>query len=349
MPRKGRFSGPPRDDTPFSSTDIAALFGAFAREPAIVLAVSGGPDSTALMWLAARWRKRIKAGPKLVAVTVDHGLRRESAAEAAAVKKLANSLGVDHVTMRWSGAKPKTGIPAAAREARYALLANAARKAGARYIFTAHTLDDQAETFLMRMSRGSGLAGLGAMATVSAREHVAIVRPLLQQPKTRLVSMLQKAGIAFADDPTNHDTAFTRPRWRKLLPELAREGINARNLARLAWRLARADETLDIVVDRAETALVYGVGNRQLIEAAAFATLPNEVALRILHRAVDRAGHEGPAELGKVEELLDELVDAAAGLRAFRRTLAGALIGVHRGTISVEPAPPRRKTSPRRP
>lgn len=350
MPRQGRLSGLPRDDSPFSPKEIASLFGAFAREPAIVLAVSGGPDSTALMLLAARWRKRVKAGPKLVAVTVDHGLRERSTAEAASVKKLATSLDLEHVTMRWSGAKPSRGIPAAAREARYALLEKAARKAGAQCVFTAHTLDDQAETFLMRMSRGSGLAGLGAMAHVSVRERVTIVRPLLDQPKSRLISTLRKAGIAFADDPTNYDTAFARPRWRKLLPELAQEGINARNLARLAWRLARADETLDIVVDRAESALVHGVGGRQLIETAAFLTLPNEVALRVLHRAVDRAGHEGPAELGKVEDLLDDLVDAAAGSRPWRRTLAGAMIGVDRGTICVEPAPPRRRvTAPRRP
>jgi tRNA(Ile)-lysidine synthase len=350
MPRNGGSSKPLRDASPFSSTDIANLFGVLAREPALVLAVSGGPDSTALLWLAARWRKRTRTGPKLVAVTVDHGLRKQSAGEARAVKRLAASLGVEHVTMRWTGAKPSSGIPAAARDARYALLAKAARKAGATCILTAHTLDDQAETFLMRMSRGSGLTGLAAMAHISRHGQVGIVRPLLDQPKSRLIATLEKAGIPFADDPTNRDTAFTRPRWRRLMPELAQEGLHARNIARLAWRLARADEALDIVVDRAESTLVFAVGGRQLIEAAAFLTLPNEVALRLLHRAVDRVGHEGPAELGKVEELLDEVVGTArANTRSLRRTLAGALIDVGRGTIAIEPAPPRRKASPRRP
>jgi tRNA(Ile)-lysidine synthase len=348
MPRDGTVSRPPRDGSPFSSADIAFLFRVFARERVIVLAVSGGSDSTALMWLAARWRKRVKTGPKLVAVTVDHGLRRQSAAEARAVKALATSLGVEHVTMRWTGAKPSTGIPAAARDARYTLLERAARKAGARCILTAHTLDDQAETFFIRMSRGSGLAGLAGMAHVSLRGHVSIVRPLLDQPKSRLIATLEKARVPFADDPTNRDTAFARPRWRKLIPELAQEGINPRSIARLALRLARADEALDIVADRAEGALVQGVGNRQLIEAAAFLTLPDEVALRLLHRAIDRAGYEGPAELGKVEVLLDEVVGAAAAnVRSFRRTLAGALIEVGRGTITIAPAPPRR-TPPRR-
>src|SRR5215207_7454411 len=110
MPRDGTVSRPPRDDSPFSSTDIAFLFRVFARERVIVLAVSGGPDSTALMWLAARWRKRLKTGPKLIAVTVDNGLRKESRSEARDVKKLAASLGIAHTTLRWSGAKPSRGI-----------------------------------------------------------------------------------------------------------------------------------------------------------------------------------------------------------------------------------------------
>ncbi len=128
--------------------------------PAIVLAVSGGPDSIALMWLAARWRRALARGPRLLAVTVDHGLRAEAAREARDVKRLARQLDLPHRTLRWRGAKPKTGVPAAARAARYRLLAEAARASGATHILTAHTRDDQAETLLMRMLRGSGIAGL---------------------------------------------------------------------------------------------------------------------------------------------------------------------------------------------
>ena len=152
---------------PISLAEAKALFAGLEALPALVLAVSGGPDSTALMLLATRWRDALKAKPKLVAVTVDHGLRKEAKREAAAVARLARKLKLAHRTLRWTGAKPATGLQQAARAARYRLLAQAARQAHAAHILTAHTLDDQAETVLIRMSRGSGLTGLAAMQRVA--------------------------------------------------------------------------------------------------------------------------------------------------------------------------------------
>jgi tRNA(Ile)-lysidine synthetase-like protein len=162
---------PAESAKPISLAEARALFAGLEGLPALVLAVSGGPDSTALMWLAARWRDALKAGPKLVAVTVDHGLRQEAKREAAAVARLARKLGVAHRTLRWTGAKPATGLQKAARAARYRLLAQAARQAQAAPILTAHTLDDQAETVLIRMSRGSGITGLAAMQRASAMPY----------------------------------------------------------------------------------------------------------------------------------------------------------------------------------
>jgi tRNA(Ile)-lysidine synthase len=366
MSRTGRSSPangsePSGDSLPVSHAEAARLFSELKHAQALVLAVSGGPDSTALMWLAALWRKRIRRGPKLIAVTIDHGLRKQSAAEARAVKALAVSLGMPHATLRWSGEKPSTGIPAAAREARYALLTKAARKAGAVHVVTAHTRDDQAETFLMRLSRGSGLAGLSAMAATSARDGVVIVRPLLDVPKARLIATLAKAKVAYADDPTNRDPSFTRPRWRQLLPLLAQEGVDGRNIARLTERLARANAALEAISDRTEAALMQYDGGasgamRECVDARTFLTLPQEIRLRLLHRMIDRLGHEGPAELGKVETLLDSLVDALAvrgveaiGRTGFKRTLAGAIVSSRGGTICVEAAPLRRSArGPRR-
>jgi tRNA(Ile)-lysidine synthase len=159
-----------------SASEARSLFDDFKGAPALVLAVSGGPDSTALMMLAARWANARKKGPKLAAITVDHGLRPESAREATAVKRLARELGIEHRTLHWTGEKPKTGLQEAAREARYRLLSEAARKTGAPYILTAHTLDDQAETVLIRLTRGSGLTGLAAMQRVTPLDQCSSFR-----------------------------------------------------------------------------------------------------------------------------------------------------------------------------
>ncbi|MGY4254601.1 tRNA(Ile)-lysidine synthase [Bradyrhizobium sp. USDA 4516] len=342
----------PDDQSAIPARDAKRLFAGLAGAPALLLAVSGGPDSVALMWLAARWRRALAQGPRLVAVTVDHGLRPEAAREARDVKRLARSLELPHHTMRWTGPKPGTGVPAAARAARYRLLAQAARKHGATHILTAHTRDDQAETLLMRMLRGSGVAGLSAMARETERDGVLLTRPLLDISKAQLIATLQKARIRFADDPTNRDRSFTRPRLRALMPMLAAEGGDARNLARLAARIARANAALEVLVDGAEHYLALksednsGAG----FDAALFAVMPEEIRVRLLKRAIDRVGHEGPAELGKVETLvaaMDEALDGTLGKRESRlkQTLAGAVISIAAGRIRIGPAPPRRGRS----
>ena len=353
------------DHRPISAAEARGLFADLADAPALVLAVSGGPDSMALMWLAARWRKALTRGPRLIAVTVDHGLRQEAAREAREVKRVARTLDVPHRTLRWRGDKPKTGLPEAARTARYGLLARAAKAAGASHILTAHTRDDQAETLLMRLLRGSGIAGLAAMAALSERDGVVLARPLLGVANTQLIATLKAAQLGFAEDPSNADPLFTRPRLRALMPALASEGGDTRNLARLAARLARANAAIELLVDGAEQYLALvgqaeqprpviglceaGVSG-QIFDAAAFAALPAEVRLRLLMRAIDRFGSEGPAELGKAEALLATLDRTFAGTAKagetarsrLRQTLAGALVSLARGKIRIEPAPARR-------
>ncbi len=334
------------EDAALAAADAKRLFADWKHVSALVLAVSGGSDSTALLWLATRWRNSLKRAPRLVAITVDHGLRRESQSEAKAVARLAKSLSVEHRTLRWRGPKPKAGLPAAARAARYRLLADAAAKIGAAHILTAHTRDDQAETLMMRLARGSGLSGLAAMAREAPRGAVTIVRPLLDVPKARLVATLRKAGISYADDPTNRDPAFTRARFRELMPRLIAEGIDARNLARLAQRLARANAALESVVSVMEHAIgrTSAAGLIE-IDARAFATLPDEIALRLLGRAVAVSGGEGSAELAKLEVLLAALRAAAGRRERIKQTLAGAVIALKPDVIVVERAPPRRQST----
>lgn len=342
---------PDADAAPVSAGEARQLFAGWADEAAVVLAVSGGPDSLALMWLAARWRRARRRGPELVAVTVDHGLRPEAAREAREVKRRAADWGILHRTVRWRGEKPATGLPAAARAARYALLGQAARRHGAAAVVTAHTQDDQAETVLMRLLRGSGLGGLGGMAEVSTRDGVTLLRPLLGIGKSRLIATLRRAGIGYADDPTNSDPHYTRARLRTLMPHLAAEGADARSLARLAARLARADAALEVMTDGAARYLASRqashqasshAGRRPGIEATAFAALAEEIRVRLLIRAIAAVGHEGPVELGKVEALVAALAEATRSGAPLTRTLAGAMVRLERGRIEVRAAPPRR-------
>jgi tRNA(Ile)-lysidine synthase len=338
---------------PVSPAEAKSLFADLVNAPAIVLAVSGGPDSTALLVLAARWRAALKKGPQLLAVTIDHGLRPESAREAGAVKRLARRLGVAHRTLHWTGPKPKTGLPEAARAVRYRLLAAAARAASATHVLTAHTLDDQAETVLIRMARGSGPSGLCAMARETSVEGLTLVRPLLDLSKGRLIGTLEAMGIAFADDASNRDPRFTRARLRQSMPVLATEGLDAPRIALLARRLRRAEETIEIAVDAAAAALADGAwtGDGQIVvDSEKFCRLPAEVALRLLGRAITLRGTEGPVQLGKLETLYESLMNTqktSAKMR-WRRTLAGALVTLGGGRLTIEEAPPRSLQNRRR-
>lgn len=332
--------------------EASALFGGLESLRGLVLAVSGGSDSTALLVIATRWAERLRQRrqrpPQLLAVTVDHGLRPQSATEAVAVKRLARRLGVPHRTLVWRGAKPKTGLQEAARIARYQLLAEAATRAGYEHILTAHTLDDQAETVLFRLARGSGLTGLAGMARAAAvpaggEATLFLLRPLLHVPKARLVATLKAAAVDHSEDPSNRDPRFARPRWRVLMPALAREGLDARGLARLAARLRRAEATIEFTVAAARAALApepWRARGPIVFAAAQFLDLPAEVALRLLGRAIAHTGNEGPVELGKLELLYHALRQARAPLR---RTLAGAVVALTRLRLTVERAPARRR------
>ena len=359
----------PAADGAISEAEADVLFADLAAEPALVLAVSGGPDSTALLHLVARWRTTLRPSPRLVAVTVDHGLRPEAKREAAAVKQLSERLEVEHATMRWTGEKPSTGIQEAARLARYRLLRTAARRAKAHCVVTAHTLDDQAETVLFRMARGSGLAGLCGMARrvpiddlargtgqpidqfrsghgqgAGHSSDVMLVRPLLDVPKTRLIVTLRQAGIVYAEDPSNADPRFMRARLRRLMPALADEGLTPRCLVRLARRVRRSEVAHEAIVAWAAGRLGLGADTRKVVVSSVdWRAFPDEIALRLLGRAIGAIGTEGPVTFGKLEALSDALNAAlVGGATRFRRTLAGAMVSLQKNCIVIERAPARR-------
>ncbi len=319
-----------------------AAFAPLAEAKALLLAVSGGPNSTALLLMAHAWAARRGGVPRLEAATVDHGLRPESADEARAVAALCEKLAVPHHTLAWQGEKPKTRLQERAREARYALLAQCAKAVGADVIVTGHHLDDQAETALFRLMRGSGVAGLRGMSAQSAREGVTIARPLLAFPKAQLVAYCLEAGVPFAHDPSNEDPRYARTRLRALAGSLAAEGLDAAALARLARRAAQIEEALARQTEAAETRL-------RLIETGACAAgalfeEPIEIVQRLLTAAIAKVGGRDPERIGleKIEALAQGLRDAIRAGEVFSANVAGVRVRAVKGGVRVEPEPPRR-------
>ncbi|MEQ1929605.1 MAG: tRNA lysidine(34) synthetase TilS, partial [Parvularculaceae bacterium] len=231
---------------PLAVEEFISALDALEAPGRILVAVSGGPDSMALLRLTAAHGRR-----EVAAATIDHGLRPESAEEAAQVARWAAAIGVAHVTLPWPGAKPATGVQEQARLARYRLLCEYASSADFGAVLIAHHADDQAETLFMRLARGSGLNGLAAMnasleIAAGAGPPVRFLRPLLGFPRRRLHASLEAFGQTFLRDPSNENPDFERVRVRGLLAALsAQELLTGEALARSAVRLSRAAARLD--------------------------------------------------------------------------------------------------------
>jgi len=304
--------------------DPVALFAPLSGAKAIGLAVSGGADSLALLLLAARWRDADPEASALFVYTVDHGLRPEAAVEVASVIAEAERLGLPGRALRWTGRKPATGVQAAARAARYRLIGAAMRQDGAELLLTAHHLDDQAETVLMRLAHGSGLAGLRGMAPLAEVEGVAVARPLLSIPRARLAELVAAAGLTPVADPSNADPHYERVRWRAALPALAGLGLDAGRLALFAARAGEAHDAIAAmaadIIARHATALPDGLA----IPATVLAGLPRAVLVEVLCRLLEQVGQAGKRrQLAQVELLALRLQDGTA---LKRTTLHGSIV-----------------------
>lgn len=316
-----------------------------ASAGATLIAVSGGPDSTALLVMAAEFSAR--RGVRLFAATVDHRLRAESAGEAEAVARLCARLQVAHATLVWDGPKPSTRLQERAREARYRLLVKHAAALGAEAIATAHHLDDQAETVLFRLIRGSGVAGLSGMTPATALGAVTLLRPLLDVPKADLVAFCRARDLAFVEDPSNADPAYARTRVRALLGALEAEGLDAEGFARLARRMGQADAALDAMTDAVEARVGTGP-----IDANGLFAAPIAIVHRVLARRIAEVGGRDASRIGleKIEALAEGLAAAAAEEDVFAANAGGALVRLDgRGRLHVLPEPPRARAAPGEP
>ncbi|HET8626810.1 MAG TPA: tRNA lysidine(34) synthetase TilS [Thermomicrobiales bacterium] len=328
--------------SPLTEGEAAQLLAPLADAALVLLAVSGGADSLALLVVAARWAA--SSGPRLAVATVDHGLRESSAAEAAHVAAVAAGFALPHVTLRWEGAKPRRGMEAAARTARYGLLEAHARAIGASHLVTAHTRDDQAETVLLRLAAGSGPAGLAAMRPLVRRGGLIHARPLLAIPKAQLVATLRQAGIGWCEDDTNRDPALARGRLRAAHAALVREGLTDARLARLAARSARAEDALAAAEAAAWREVVLSSSSFVEIDLPRLLLQPAELRLRVIGRAIAALG-QGEVRLARLEALVGALEEAAARGGGAVRTLAGARVAIEGEHLMVVAAPPRRESA----
>jgi tRNA(Ile)-lysidine synthase len=323
-----------------SAADIDALFAPLARARSLLIAVSGGPDSTALLLMAAEWARR-RGRTRIEAATVDHGLRPESAEEARGVAALCARLGVAHRVLQWKGPKPASRLQERAREARYHLLVGRAKAIAADALVTAHHADDQAETVLFRLLRGSGVAGLRGMELTTTRDGVTIARPLIGLKKRDLIAFAQARGAAFVDDPSNADPRFARTRLRALLAKLGDEGLDAEALDRLARRAGETEQALAHMTAEVEA----GLGAEGPIDGRALYAAPIAIVQRILARRIAAAGGRDPSRIGleKIEALAIGLREALGERRAFGANLGGALVRLTaKGRLSFAPEPPRK-------
>ncbi len=266
-----------------------APFGPFEAAPTLAVAVSGGADSLALTLLARDWAA--ERGGSLLALTVDHGLRAESAAEARRVGRILAPLGIAHRILTWRGPRPVANLQASARDLRYRLLLGQVSRRGILHLLLAHHLEDQAETLLLRLGRGSGLAGLAAMAGSTPLPQARLLRPLLPVPKARLEATLRARGLDWIEDPSNRDPAHARVRLRRLMPALAEEGLTAERLATAAGHLERARAALESAGAAllAEAARIDPGGFIEL-ESRLLLEAEPEVGLRALAQALTAVG-----------------------------------------------------------
>lgn len=312
--------------------DLANLLGRpFADGDVLALAVSGGADSMALLALGhAAFPGRV------IAATVDHGLRAAAADEAAMVAAWCAGV-VPHATLAADRPIGPSDIQAGARAMRYDLLEAWATGAGATMLATAHHADDQAETFLMRAARGSGPAGLAGIRAHRALGGIRLIRPLLGWRRAALRALVEASGIPFVDDPSNRDERFERVRVRQLLA--AEPWLDPLQLASAAAHAAEVDDALADLADR-----LWRHHATIAVEAVRIALpdVPRELRRRIARRAIEQvrsaAAIDRPAfdMASNIESLLDALEQGKSA------TQGGVLAAVKRGIWHFKPAPPRR-------
>ncbi|HEY1258251.1 MAG TPA: tRNA lysidine(34) synthetase TilS [Stellaceae bacterium] len=311
---------------PFSVTELGAALDKLARfetRPLVAVAVSGGADSLALAILADRWARA--RGGEIRALSVDHGLRAESAEELRRLRGWLAARSIRHEVLVWTGPKPRSGIQAAARHARYRLLADWCRDHGCLHLLTAHHRDDQIETHLIRWRANSGIDGLAGMSAVREIEHCRILRPLLGIGHDRLVAFLVAEDQPFITDPSNRDPAYERARLRLK----SGTAVTATAVAALGHQRALREHAADRLLARSAALHPAGFG---MLDLGLFRATPSAAALRALAAMTTTIGG---AAYPPRRERMARLHDALCGGQPAPRTLGGCRFVPWRGRLLV--------------
>jgi tRNA(Ile)-lysidine synthase len=317
---------------------LETLFPLLASKRRLAVAVSGGGDSVALMTLLAHWAK-----PRSIEVhvlTVNHGLRAEAAAEARQVGVWSKDLGLIHKTLKWDGDKPASKIQEEARAARYRLMAEYCHSKKIADLFLAHHQDDQAETILFRLAKGSGIDGLSGMsATQVYNESLSLLRPLLDVSHSQLIATCKKAGIKWFEDISNVSDLYSRVRLRKSADILAAEGLTSARLATLGARLERAAKGLEQITDLAWKKTVQIKETKRIVfTLGEVLEYPEEIILRLLQKGLgELAGKRRyPPSLEALEKIAAGIYDRDSSFRA--ATLANCVIrrSKTKNTLTIE-------------
>jgi tRNA(Ile)-lysidine synthase len=323
-------------DRPLRADEFDSLLANLAPTPPegrLALAVSGGPDSMALAFAAKQWSDH-NHFPSPQAFIVDHSMRPESGLEAAEVKSRLESLGVNAEILRWIHAPLTSRLHSEARKARYRLLLQACREHNIASLLFAHQREDQAETILMRLAKGSGLDGLAGIPAQSVMEGVRILRPLLTVPKERLIATCRAAGISFVSDPSNKLEKFARGRLRRVMPLLADEGLSIGRLIDFGVRASEARDALEHYTQE----FLRTFGHRDdfgviFIEKVGLLAVPRAVALRALGLALQSVHTEDYAPShASLSLLLDALKHEGV---MPPRTLNGCRIALSKKHVTV--------------
>ncbi len=276
-------------------TSIDRLFNSAANRLAV--AVSGGSDSSALLLLAHSWAQG--SGTELNVVSVDHQLRPEAKDECKFVSTLASELGLPHTTLVWNADQVTGNIPQSAREGRYRLMGEWAMSRGIDTVCLGHTLNDQAETVLMQLSRKAGVDGLSGMPETVVRHGVTWLRPLLDIQRQQLRNFLIECGRTWVDDPTNQEAQYDRIKIRNVIPVFEQAGITVEALATIATNMQRSKRVIDDVVRTAADELVSVPETGEIVIAASFWELHDEIQVKLLSKLIQFLGGETRPRRGK--------------------------------------------------